>query len=262
MKLLRKKLFFMLVFSFVIMSFLFILTETSADIYATSDQIDILNVTFEGSIVSITLESEVEALDNFYLLILFDGNGDPSTWEAAMLFSHNLDEATIYWMLSDPFITGHNWIQGYHGTHYQFTGALIQLTFIEYTALGYPETHIVPLALISTSDFSVILFEFALLLPEPSTTAIPPTSTTTSTTTTPTEPPTTTKPTVPPSITTTVPTKTTDSSTSSKTTQSSTTSTSSPGPATLFTPGFEFFIIFVGLTLTVLKIVGISKQRK
>lgn len=203
-----------MVFSFLILTFLNASTGTTIATIsrtnmsipkfqiskATTDQALFHSVFFEGSTVSITLESELATLVgsglNFYILILFEGNSDITTWEATMLFSYsNSSQEHVHWMLNDPFVGGQNWIEGFIGTHYQSMGNLIQLTFIEYTTLGYSETQITALPLLSNtspSDFSAILFEFSNLIPKvretPTTipTTILPTKPTTNPTTKPT----------------------------------------------------------------------------
>ncbi len=206
-----KRLFITVVFSFLILTFLSTSIGTNAaTISRTSiappkfqipmsqtDQVLFDSVLFEGSRVSIALESELTTLVgsgmNFYILIMFEGNGDITTWEATMLYSYsNSSKELVHWMLNDPFVGGQNWIEGFMDTHYQSMGNLIQLTFIEYTALGYPETHITALPLLSTtspSDFSAILFEFSILLSKPteSPTTIPTTTLPTKPATNPTE---------------------------------------------------------------------------
>ena len=189
MKLYRKRLFVTVVFSFLILTFLNVsFGTTTATISRTSiappkfqipmsktDQILFHSVSFEGSTVSIALESELTTLVgsgmNFYILIMFEGNGDITTWEATMLYSYSSSSIElVHWMLNDPFVGGQNWIEGFMDTHYQSMGNLIELTFIEYTALGYPETHIAALPLLSNTspgDIPVILFEFSSLLPKP-----------------------------------------------------------------------------------------------
>ena len=151
MNLHRKISLILLVFSFIIM--VSILTPTQAfdmsisqknmkllELQSTgvnSDQIEIQNIILEGSTVSIILEAELATLTDLdqylYILILFDGKGDPTAWEAAMLFLYtNSSLIYVHGMIDDPFVGG-IWMQGFEGTHYQVNGNLIQLTFIEFT---------------------------------------------------------------------------------------------------------------------------------
>jgi hypothetical protein len=193
--------------------------NTSNSLIANEKNVDILQVTRSGPIISVVLDynlsstARLDTNETLAVLVIFSQSTqeDSLTIQAALLFFHTIeDQFFLFWMLGDPYSQAQNWQSGVENEHYKIDDALLTLTFIEFLGVGNLETETTVLAKITSffegsdqiNDFRMVLDEFRVDLPlsfelptiEPTTesttseTTTEEESTTTTTTTTTTEP--------------------------------------------------------------------------
>ncbi|MHA1168363.1 MAG: hypothetical protein ACTSRU_11115 [Candidatus Hodarchaeales archaeon] len=273
-------------------------SENEGDFGDYGDNIDIQQVVLQGSTIEITVDGSIgEIGDPAYFLALLSDDGVLSDFEAAIVFYIDGDsQGVVYWTIGNPFAdTGVDWNLDYTGSHSIVNTNLLKLNFREYDKISFSETVIG--TYISESgenyfdwapDFYAPSFfrnAFQKIITDlPPTSIIPPSSTTTAPTTTATTTTTTTATTTTTTTATTTTTTTTTTSspeTSTTTsTETSSTSTTTPSSSTesitttevtsdtsttgsslpVFTPGFQYMLVF--LTITVIITVRKQKSKK
>jgi len=105
--------------------------------------IDIREVSVQGSSILIDCVGDLPALDDgrdISFLVLFNDDGDPHTWEAAMLLSlRTVEMSQLLWHVGSLSIDDQGWDMGRAGTHYSIENNQIFLTFVEFAGTGYSE---------------------------------------------------------------------------------------------------------------------------
>ncbi|MFW9995504.1 MAG: hypothetical protein ACFFD4_25935 [Candidatus Odinarchaeota archaeon] len=107
-----------------------------------SDYIDIQQVMLQGSSILISVEGEIQGDDRLMqFFVLLSDDGDPSTFEAAMIFSFSSSDGTkiVHWTIGNP--------QNDAGADWTVTGNLLQLDFLEYSNIIHSESVVITLAI-------------------------------------------------------------------------------------------------------------------
>ena len=232
------------------------------------DPIDVQESWIHGSSIHIITESDLALLNAgvpSYFICLFNEDGDPTNFEAALIYFYTPNTyESVYWTLDNPFDDkGVEWEIDNKGAHSQYSPNEIILTFTEFEKIGQSSLLVITYAEDGMEYYdwvpnvlhssTIVGFSSAIISSVP-TPIKPPSSTTPSTTTTTILPTTTSLPTTsPPTSTSTtvdtnpiiIPTDTTTDSYATDTTDED------PRPSDI-TPGYSLIPILISISLMVI----------
>jgi hypothetical protein len=122
------------------------------------DPIDLEQVELQGSSILISTDGDLSTLATdvlAYFLILLSDDGDPTTFEASIIYSQiGTGEKIIYWTLSDPLAdSGVEWECSYSFTSVKLTTDGLEINFVEFDNIVCSEVLVISLAKDTSNEF-------------------------------------------------------------------------------------------------------------